>query len=252
MNISFCGAGFLGIYHMGVLKALRSSAPKFLSRIERVGGASAGSLAGVVLVCEPEKVEECTQFNLALSDEVRRKPLGSFTPNYNLLDSVRAFIDSTLSHDAHHRANGILYISLTSFDGRSLPKNTVVSKYTSRDELIQCLISSCYIPGYIGLAPPKIDGKFQTDGGLTNNLITFPDGRTVTVSPFSGHQDICPKDDIGRNMHVHMKNQTFRVNQKNGARAVHAMFPPSRDVLVRYFEQGYSDAMVFVMTEKLS
>ncbi|WAR28528.1 PLPL4-like protein [Mya arenaria] len=118
MNISFCGAGFLGIYHMGVLKALRSSAPKFLSRIERVGGASAGSLAGVVLVCEPEKVEECTQFNLALSDEVRRKPLGSFTPNYNLLDSVRAFIDSTLSHDAHHRANGILYISLTSFDGR--------------------------------------------------------------------------------------------------------------------------------------
>lgn len=57
MNLSFCGCGFLGIYHIGVIKALLNHAPKFLSKIERMGGASAGALAGAILTCNPSKLE---------------------------------------------------------------------------------------------------------------------------------------------------------------------------------------------------
>lgn len=57
MNLSFCGSGFLGIYHIGVAKALLKHAPSFMSKIERVGGASAGALVGAILVCDPTKLE---------------------------------------------------------------------------------------------------------------------------------------------------------------------------------------------------
>jgi len=57
MNISFCGCGFLGVYQLGVLKALQTLAPQFLASVHRVGGASAGSLVGAIMVCEPDKVD---------------------------------------------------------------------------------------------------------------------------------------------------------------------------------------------------
>ena len=57
MNLSFCGCGFLGIYHIGSVSALLKHGTGFLSTVERVGGASAGSLVGALLVCEPNKVQ---------------------------------------------------------------------------------------------------------------------------------------------------------------------------------------------------
>lgn len=57
MHISFCGCGFLGIYHIGVIKALLQNGKSFVSQINLIGGASAGALAGAVLLCEPHKVE---------------------------------------------------------------------------------------------------------------------------------------------------------------------------------------------------
>ena len=57
MNLSFCGCGFLGIYHVGVAKALVNHAPAFLSKIDRVGGSSAGALIGAVLLCDSSKLD---------------------------------------------------------------------------------------------------------------------------------------------------------------------------------------------------
>lgn len=47
--MSFCGSGFLGIYHLGATKALITKAPKFINRVNKYGGASAGSLVACIL-----------------------------------------------------------------------------------------------------------------------------------------------------------------------------------------------------------
>ena len=49
------------------------------------------------------------------------------------------------------------------------------------------------------------------DGGMTDNLYIFEEGRTITVSPFSGNQDICPDDPDGKNKYIYVKNQHFQV-----------------------------------------
>ena len=51
MNISFCGCGFLGIYHMGVVAAFRHFLPG-ADRYKKICGCSAGALAAVGLVAD--------------------------------------------------------------------------------------------------------------------------------------------------------------------------------------------------------
>lgn len=57
MNLSFCGCGFLAVYHLGVAKALLQHGSGFLSQIQKISGASAGALAAALLVVKPEAME---------------------------------------------------------------------------------------------------------------------------------------------------------------------------------------------------
>ena len=57
MHLSLSGCGFLGIYHIGVIKGLLNHGPLFLSRLDNVAGTSAGALVGTILVCDPQKVD---------------------------------------------------------------------------------------------------------------------------------------------------------------------------------------------------
>lgn len=91
--------------------------------------------------------------------------------------------------------------------------------------------------------------QIHTDGGFTNNLVIFEEGRTITVSPFCGGQDICPVDPVGLGWHIYVKNQTFQFNKANGARGIHAMFPPPRDILLKYYEAGINDTLKFLRKE---
>jgi hypothetical protein len=45
-----------------------------------------------------------------LAEEVKSKPLGALTPGYNLLDSIRTFLDLMVPEDAHKTATGKLIL----------------------------------------------------------------------------------------------------------------------------------------------
>lgn len=49
-NLSFSGAGFLGIYHVGVTQCLRERAPRLLQGARRVYGSSSGTLNALCIV----------------------------------------------------------------------------------------------------------------------------------------------------------------------------------------------------------
>jgi len=89
------------------------------------------------------------------------------------------------------------------------------------------------------------------DGGMTDNLMLFEEGRTVTISPFSGPQDICPHDKPGKGWYVNAINQDFQINRSNMIRGIHALFPPSKKALRSYLHKGYRDAEAFLKKEDL-
>ncbi|MED6237029.1 hypothetical protein ATANTOWER_017941 [Ataeniobius toweri] len=101
----------------------------------------------------------------------------------------REGIEEILPSEAHSLANDRLYVSLThSRTGR----NHIVSRFTSRDELIKALLASSFVPVYSGFRPVEFNGQKWIDGGFTDSLPILPVGRTITVSPFAGLQDVCP------------------------------------------------------------
>jgi len=48
------------------------------------------------------------------------------------------------------------------------------------------------------------------DGAFSDNLPLL-DENTVTVSPFSGETDICPRDDSAQMFHVSVHISTFKI-----------------------------------------
>lgn len=51
-SLSFAGAGFLGLYHVGATQCLRQRAPRILQGARRFYGSSSGALNAVCIVCD--------------------------------------------------------------------------------------------------------------------------------------------------------------------------------------------------------
>lgn len=50
------------------------------------------------------------------------------------------------------------------------------------------------------------------DGGFTDSLPILAVGRTITVSPFSGLQDVCPPHVGPRKLNLRLANMTVTVS----------------------------------------
>ncbi|CAG5120229.1 unnamed protein product [Candidula unifasciata] len=251
LNLSLCGCGFLGMYHLGAISVLTLRGPTFVDRLEKIAGASAGALMAAVLVTAPDKIEESAEHIHNLAKEIRKKPLGALTPGYNFTRSLRYMVEDILPEDAHEVAKGKLFVSLTNAETK---ENELMSDFESRDELIDALVASCYIPVYAGIKLPMLRGQKYIDGGLSDNLPKFDTGRTITVSPFDGKSDIGPRvgQEIEKKAHfINVHNQDIQVNLNNIKKGVHAFFPPKRQMLQEYFERGRRDASRFLIREGL-
>ncbi|XP_017130569.1 patatin-like phospholipase domain-containing protein 2 [Drosophila elegans] len=245
-SLSFAGCGFLGIYHVGVAVCLRQNAPQLL--LERIGGASAGALAACCLICDLPL--ECMAGDfLRVVQETRRHSLGAFSPWFNLPECLLEGMHRRLPEDAHRRASGRLHISLTRVSDR---RNVVMSEFSSRQELLQALMCSCFIPGLSGLVPPQVRGVRYMDGAFSDNL-PWLDEHTVTVSPFCGESDICPRDQNPHllQLNINWANTCIRLSRRNLRRIVRILLPGRADFMANFCQQGYDDAMHFLRRNSL-
>ncbi|XP_051560609.1 patatin-like phospholipase domain-containing protein 4 isoform X1 [Myxocyprinus asiaticus] len=189
VNLSFAAAGFLGVYHLGAIEAILRHGDKLLSSLKGCAGASAGSLVATIMITAPDKLQHCKEFTYRFARNVRRQRFGAVTPGYDFMLELREGIEEILPPNAHQLANERVHVSVT--HSKTL-KNTIVSNFTSREDLIQVLLASCFVPVYAGVKPVEFQGQKWIDGGFTDSLPILPMGRTITVSPFSGPQDISP------------------------------------------------------------
>ncbi|TMS05781.1 Patatin-like phospholipase domain-containing protein 2 [Larimichthys crocea] len=221
-NISFAGCGFLGIYHVGVASCLLEHAPFLVHNARHIYGASAGALTATALV-SGVCLGEAGANIIDVAKEARKRFLGPMHPSFNLVKIVRHMLRHTLPADCHHEASGRLGISLTRVsDG----ENVLVSHFNSKEEVVQACVCSAYIPVYCGLIPPTLQGVRYVDGGISDNLPQYEMKNTITVSPFSGESDICPRD-TSTNIHeLRFTNTSIQFNLPNLYRVSRALFPP--------------------------
>nr|XP_044997390.1 patatin-like phospholipase domain-containing protein 4 isoform X2 [Jaculus jaculus] len=211
INLSFSACGFLGIYHLGAASAFHRHGRRLLKEVEAFAGASAGSLVASVLLTAPEKIEECHQFACKFAEEIRQQSLGAVTPGYDFMARLRSGMEAVLPANAHQLAQRRLHVSITNAHTR---QNHLISRFSSREDLIQVLLASSFIPIYAGLKPVQLRGQW-VDGGLTDSLPILPVGRTVTISPFSGRTDVSPQDRGQPHRHVNVCNQDVRLSLAN-------------------------------------
>ncbi|XP_063914547.1 patatin-like phospholipase domain-containing protein 2 isoform X1 [Zophobas morio] len=244
MNLSFAGCGFLGIYHVGVACCFRKYAPHLC--LNKISGASAGAIAACCLLLDLP-LGETTSDVLRVAIEARKRSLGPFNPSFNIHNLLLEGLEKFLPDDAHVRVSGKLHVSLTRVrDG----KNVIVSQFDSREELIQVLLASAFIPIFSGILPPKFKGVRYMDGGYSDNLPTL-DENTITVSPFCGESDICPRDDSSQLFHINIANTSIELSKHNIYRMVRILFPPKPEVLSNMCKQGFDDALRFLHRNNL-
>ena len=243
ISLSFAGCGFLGSYHVGVACCMKKYAPQLLEK--RLAGTSSGALVACAMIngCS---IEDCTKIVLETISESKRHILGPFSPNFHLVRDLRRIMDDLLPVDAHIRSSGHLYVSMTRFPDF---KNVLVSDFESREELIQALICSSFIPLYSGVALPEFRGNLYFDGAISNIIPTI-DSDTVKICPFAGHSDICP-DDQSKNMCLEVLNMSTQVTLKNAQRMTGALLPPSLETAGELCRLGFNDSLRFLLRKGL-
>uniref|UniRef100_A0A8C5MWU7 Patatin like phospholipase domain containing 2 n=1 Tax=Leptobrachium leishanense TaxID=445787 RepID=A0A8C5MWU7_9ANUR len=219
-NISFAGCGFLGIYHIGVASCLKEHAPFLVENAKNIYGASAGALTATALV-SGACLGEAGADIIDVSKEARKRILGPLHPSFNLVKIIRNCLYKTLPDDAHQLATGRLGISLTRVsDG----ENVLMSEFKTKEDLIQRYV----------------------DGGISDNLPQYGLKNTITVSPFSGESDICPRDGCTNIHELRVTNTSIQFNLSNLYRLSKALFPPEPEVLKDMCKQGYRDSLRFL------
>ncbi|KAI5093890.1 patatin-like phospholipase domain-containing protein 2 [Silurus meridionalis] len=187
--------------------------------------------------------EKCCENVIEVAKEARKRNLGPLHPTFNLVKVLRSGLQRDMPRDAHTLVSGRLCVSLTRVsDG----ENVLVSEFSSKEELIQALICSCFIPVFCGLFPPAYRGVRYVDGGVSNNLPQSELKNTISISPFSGESDICPKDNSSSLHELRFTNTSIQVTWGNVCRISQVFFPPEPKVMAELCQQGYKDALRFL------
>ncbi|MEQ2166050.1 hypothetical protein GOODEAATRI_023716 [Goodea atripinnis] len=151
-----------------------------------------------------------------------------------MLHTVRDSLLEKLPEDAHILATGRLYVSLTRLpDGG----NVLVSKFDTREELIQV--------GQTG--QPITHGQ----AGAYNNMPLFEHRNTITMAPFSGESDICPREGTFNFFEASYSNVSIQVNTGNVYRVCTSFLPPTQEKLAGICQNGYMDAIRFLKERDL-
>ncbi|XP_063052084.1 patatin-like phospholipase domain-containing protein 2 [Engraulis encrasicolus] len=246
-NISFAGCGYMGIYYIGVGSCLLERASYLLDDASKIGGSSSGALFGALVVCKVSLAKTCGMM-LMMTKEARRRSISALHPTFNLLKVVRDFLEVELPDDAHLLASGRLHISLTrASDGQ----NVLVSRFASKEELIQALICSSFFPLYCGWMPPTYRDIRYVDGAISDNLPFSSLNNTITVAPFAGESDISPRENPFYYHEIHHSNVSIRLNLNNIYRVTSAFLPPEPQVLAQVCRDGYRDALRFLYENDL-
>merc|ERR1712049_8072 len=241
--LSFAGSGFTGVYHIGVASCLQLCAPQLLRN--KIGGSSPGAMFALAQTCDVP-LEEVTRFVINLSMKARENTLGPFSPSFQLSEIVRRHLDSVLPDNVAEIVTGKLFVSITRLKSM---KNLLVSEFRDKNDVIEAIVASSFVPVMSGLKPPEFRGEYALDGIYSDALPRLGD-HTITVSPFSGEVSISPPEESRGHMSLpYGSGGSVHVSKHNVCKLKHSLIPPNIQKMKSFCEQGFSDARRFLLSD---
>ncbi|KAJ0734302.1 putative triacylglycerol lipase [Helianthus annuus] len=228
-GFSFSAAGLLFPYHLGVAKFLIEKG--YIKDTTPLAGSSAGAIVCAV-VASGASMEEALEATKVLAQDCRSRGTA-----FRLGAVLRDVLEQFLPDDAHIRSNGRVRVAVTQILWR--PRGLLVDQFDSREDLINAVITSSFIPGYLAPRPAILfRNRLCVDGGLTLFMPPTSAARTVRVCAFPAER--LGLEDIGISPDCNPENRASPRELFNWA-----LEPAADSVLDNLYELGYMDAAVW-------
>jgi len=165
LSFAFSGGGFFFPYHLGIVIQLKDMG--IITDRTPLAGASCGSI-----------IVSCVNAGMDLHGLVGQllefaADCRTFGTAGRLRSVIEKFMTRQLPPDAAERCRGKTFISLTKVFPFLRP--LIVSDYTTKEDLVQAIATSCHIPAYNdGSFMAVFRGQYFVDGGLVRHIPAFP------------------------------------------------------------------------------
>ncbi|KAL6560705.1 hypothetical protein OROGR_004264 [Orobanche gracilis] len=231
-GFSFSAAGLLFPYHLGVAKLLIEKG--YIKETTPLAGSSAGAIVCAV-IASGASMEDSLKATKMLAEDCRLHGTA-----FRLGAVLRDILDQFLPDDAHIRSNGRVRVAVTEILWR--PRGLLVDNFDSKEDLINAVFTSSFIPGYLAPRPAtRFRNRLCIDGGLTLFMPPTSAAQTVRVCAFPASR--LGLQGIGINPDCNPENRTTPRELFNWA-----LEPAADDILDKLFEHGYQDAAVWAKT----
>lgn len=183
LSFSFSGgAGWMFAYELGAASCLKELIKPWLLKDMMFLGSSSGAL---VAACLALNIEIDSVLNTLIDAAVvsSQRLLG---PVCSMHEAFQLALEKHIPDDITP-AQSRLFVSLTHVPSFS---NTIVGKFTDRQNLIDYLLASNNIP-LLFEKPAHVDGEMYLDGMLSETRPRLNDF-TITISPIPGKANVSP------------------------------------------------------------
>ncbi|KAJ1434989.1 Patatin-like phospholipase domain [Sesbania bispinosa] len=165
-GFSFSAAGLLFPYHLGVAQFLIQNG--YIKETTPLAGSSAGAIVCAV-IASGASMEEALVATKILAEDCRNRGTAfrlGYATILELEAVLRDVLDKFLPDDVHIRSNGRVRVAVTQLLWR--PRGLLVDQFDSKEDLINAVFTSSFIPGYLAPRPATMfRNRLCIDGGLT-------------------------------------------------------------------------------------
>ncbi|KAL3538565.1 hypothetical protein ACH5RR_001931 [Cinchona calisaya] len=228
-GFSFSAAGLLFPYHLGVAQFLIENG--YIKETTPLAGSSAGAIVCAV-IASGASMQEALKATKVLSEDCRLNGTA-----FRLGAVLRDVLQNFLPDDVHIRSRGRVRVAVTQLLWR--PRGLLVDQFDSKEDLIDAVFTSSFIPGYLAPRPATMfRNRLCIDGGLTLFMPPTSATRTVRVCAFPATR--LGLQGIGISPDCNPENRASPRELFNWA-----LEPAEDHILDKLFELGYLDAAVW-------
>ncbi|KAJ6704507.1 hypothetical protein OIU85_030331 [Salix viminalis] len=225
----FSAAGLLFPYHLGVAHLLIEKG--YIKENTPLAGSSAGAIVCAV-IASGASMQEALTATKVLAEDCRLRGTA-----FRLGAVLRDVLEKFLPDDIHVRCNGRVRVAVTQILWR--PRGLLVDQFDSKEDLINAVVTSSFIPGYLAPRPATMfRNRLCIDGGLTLFMPPTSAAQTVRVCAFPASG--LGLQGIGISPDCNPENRATPRELFNWA-----LEPAEDHILDRLFELGYLDAAVW-------
>ncbi|KAM7262633.1 hypothetical protein ACFE04_000316 [Oxalis oulophora] len=174
-GFSFSAAGLLFPYHLGVAQYLIEN--DYIKETTPLAGSSAGAIVCAV-VASGYTMQQALDATKLLANDCRLNGTA-----FRLEAVLREVLETFLPEDIHIRSSGRVRVAVTQIFWR--PRGLLVDQFDSKEDLINAVVTSSYIPGYLAPSPAtRFRNRLCVDGGLTLFMPPTSAAETIRICAF--------------------------------------------------------------------